>query len=80
MGKAHRKRGVARIALKGAMDEIAKLGGGTVEAYPFDVEGQKTSSSFLHGGTLRMFEREGFERVRMIGKTQWVVHKVVQSS
>lgn len=77
VGKAFRKRGVARVALFGALAEIAKLGGGTVEAYPFDVEGQKTSSSFLHGGTLRMFEREGFERVRMIGKTQWVVHKVV---
>jgi GNAT superfamily N-acetyltransferase len=77
VGKSHRKRGVARVALTGALVEIAKLGGGTVEAYPFDVEGQKTSSSFLHGGTLVMFEREGFTRVRTIGKTQWVVHKVV---
>ena len=80
VGKAHRKRGVARVALTGALAAIAKLGGGTVEAYPFDVEGQKTSSSFLHGGTLAMFEREGFSKVRMIGKTQWVVHKVIQPS
>jgi len=78
VGKLHRKKGVARVALAGALAEIARLGGGTVEAYPFDVEGQKTSSSsFLHGGTLAMFERMGFERVRLIGKTQWVVQKFI---
>lgn len=80
VGKKHRKKGVAKIALAGALAEIARLGGGTVEAYPFDVEGQKTSSSFLHGGTLAMFERMGFERVRLIGKTQWVVRKLIQKS
>ena len=80
VGKKHRKKGVANIALKGALEQIAALGGGAVEAYPFDVEGMKTSSSFLHGGTLAMFERLGFERVRTIGKTQWVVRKVVNKA
>lgn len=78
VGKKHRKKGVAKVALAGVLAEIARLGGGSVEAYPFDVEGQKTSSSFLHGGTLAMFERMGFERLRLIGKTQWVVRKVIQ--
>ncbi len=77
VGKKHRKKGVANIALTSALEQIASLGGGVVEAYPYDVEGMKTSSSFLHGGTLAMFERLGFERVRLIGKTQWVVRKVV---
>ena len=65
------------MALAGALSEIARLGGGVVEAYPEDVEGRKTSSSFLHGGTLRMFEREGFERGRRLGMHHWVVSKVV---
>lgn len=77
VGKGYRKRGVANLALQGALAEIARLGGGVVEAYPEDVEGRKTSSSFLHGGTLKMFEREGFERVRRLGMHHWVVSKAV---
>jgi len=79
VGKGYRKRGVAKIALRAALEEIARLGGGTVEAYPFDVEAVKTSSSFLHGGTVRMFLAEGFEQVRQIGKSQWVVRKTIGS-
>lgn len=79
VGKEYRKRGVAKLALRAALDEIARLGGGTVEAYPFDVEAVKTSSSFLHAGTVRMFLAEGFEQVRQIGKSQWVVRKTIGS-
>jgi hypothetical protein len=50
-----------------------------VEAYPFDVEAVKTSSSFLHAGTVRMFLAEGFEQLRQIGKSQWVVRKTLES-
>ena len=39
--------------------------------------GRKVSSSFLHNGALSMFERQGFERIRRIGKHHWVVAKVV---
>lgn len=77
VGKGYRKRGIAKIALRGALEEIARLGGGTVEAYPYDVEAVKTSSSLLHGGTVRMFLAEGFEQVRQIGKSQWVVRKTI---
>lgn len=80
VGKGYRKRGVANLALKAALEEIARLGGGVVEAYPEDVEGRKTSSSFLHGGTLAMFEREGFERVRRLGMHHWVVARVMPPS
>lgn len=75
VGKGHRKRGVANLALDAALVEIAKLGGGEVEAYPFDTDAVKTSSSFLHAGTLKMFLSRGFEQVRQIGKSQWVVRK-----
>jgi len=77
VGKGNRKRGVAKLALHAALEEIARLGGGVVEAYPFDTDAVPTSSSFLHAGTLRMFLNEGFEQVRLIGKSQWVVRKKI---
>ena len=71
--RACRGRGVAAAGLRGALDEIARLGGGVVEGYPDDVSGRKVSGSFLHNGTLAMFEAAGFEKVRQIGKHKWVV-------
>jgi GNAT superfamily N-acetyltransferase len=76
-GKGYRGKGVAVAALKGAVQEIARLGGGTVEGYPEETEGRSVSSSFLFNGSLSMFEREGFERGRMIGKNKWVVTRAV---
>jgi GNAT superfamily N-acetyltransferase len=75
--RSHRGKGVADAALAGALQEIARLGGGTVESYPEDADGRKVSSSFLHNGTVSMFERQGFERARRIGKDRWVVTRIV---
>ena len=58
--------------------EIARLGGGTVESYPEDTEGRSVSSAFLHNGTVSLFERHGFERMRRLGKNHWVVSRVVR--
>jgi GNAT superfamily N-acetyltransferase len=76
--KSHRAKGVAAAALRGALQEIARLGGGTVESYPEDAEGRTVSSSFLHNGTLSMFEQQGFERSRKLGKDRWLVAKDVK--
>jgi GNAT superfamily N-acetyltransferase len=76
----YRGNGVAAAALEGALHEIARLGGGTVESYPEDSAGRSVSSSFLHNGTLAMFERQGFRRDRRLGKNHWVVTKVVDRS
>ena len=73
-----RRRGVAAAALDGALREIGRLGGGTVESYPEDSAGRKVSSSFLHNGTVALFEHHGFERTRRIGKHHWVVTKLVE--
>ncbi len=73
----HRRQGVAAAALQGALAEIAKLGGGAVEAYPEDVHGTKVSPTFLHAGTLAMFEAAGFVKDRQIGKNKWVVSTTV---
>jgi GNAT superfamily N-acetyltransferase len=73
--KGHRGKGVAAAGLAGALEEIARLGGGVVESYPEDADGRKVSGSFLHNGTLAMFEQQGFERIRRIGKHRWVVRR-----
>lgn len=75
--KDFRKQGVAATALAAALAEIEKLGGGVVEAYPEDVAGRKTSSSFLYSGSISIFERLGFERTRKLGMHHWVVTKTV---
>ena len=77
--KAHRRKGVAAAALRGALQEIARLGGGTVESYPEEVAGRSVSSSFLHNCSVSMFEKQGFERIRRIGKRHWIVAKVVSA-
>jgi ribosomal protein S18 acetylase RimI-like enzyme len=76
VGRTHRHRGVADAALAGALAEISGLGGGIVESYPEDTAGRRVSGSFLHNGTVAMFERHGFERVRRIGTHRWVVTQV----
>jgi GNAT superfamily N-acetyltransferase len=76
--KGRRRQGVAAAALAGALREIARLGGGTVESYPEDAEGRKPSSSFLHNGTAAMFESQGFQRTRQLGKNHWVVTRSVE--
>ncbi len=76
----YRGQGVASIALEGALNEIARHGGGTVESYPQDVEGQTTSGSFLYNATVSIFERQGFQRTRKLGKNHWVVTRVIEST
>jgi GNAT superfamily N-acetyltransferase len=75
----YRGKGVTSIALEGALNEIARLGGGTVESYPEDVEGRSVSGSFLYNGAISIFERQGFQRTRRLGKNHWVVTKVIDS-
>jgi GNAT superfamily N-acetyltransferase len=75
--RERRGEGIAHRALREAVREIARLGGGTVEGYPEDVEGRKVSRSFLCSGTLGMFERAGFHRTRKIAMHRWVVAREV---
>ena len=75
--KAYRGKGVSRVALGAALEQIARLGGGTVESYPEDVAEREVSASFLYNSRLSMFERQGFKRLRRLGKNHWVVGKLV---
>jgi GNAT superfamily N-acetyltransferase len=76
VGKGHRRRGVATAALSGALELIARLGGGTVEGFPEGADA--VPAGFLFNGALSTYERLGFARDRMIGKHRWVVTKVVE--
>ncbi|QCR18514.1 GNAT family N-acetyltransferase [Agrococcus sp. SGAir0287] len=74
----HRRSGVAREALDGALALIAQAGGGEVVSFPNEVpEGTRTSSSFLHNGTRAMFEQAGFAFERRIGKRKTVMRRTV---
>lgn len=77
--RKYRGRGVAVTALAGALDEIVRLGGGTVEGYPEDFNKRAVSKSlpYMYNGPIAMFERQGFQRVRRLGKHHWVVIKLV---
>ena len=70
-----RRQGVATAALEGALDLIARLGGGTVEGYPEAAD--SVPAGFLFNGALSTYEKLEFARHRKIGKHRWVVTKVV---
>lgn len=76
VGKGNRRRGVATAALAGAVDLIARLGGGSVEGYPEDAG--SVPAGFLFNGALSTYEQLGFVRDRRIGKHRWVVTKLVE--
>lgn len=71
--RKHRKSGVAAMALKAALESIREKGGGLVEAYPV------TSSGALAAwfGTVSMFEREGFEVVAPLGRSNVLMRKAL---
>jgi hypothetical protein len=77
--KRYRRKGMAGIALQGALDLIAQAGGGTVEAYPQETEaGRKVSASFLYNGTRSLFEQTGFSYVRPKGKKHCVMRIAIR--
>ena len=75
--KAHRGRGVARAALDGALEQIARAGGGRVEAISEVTAGREAPGRFLFSATVELFEQYGFTRVRQVGKHAWIVSRVV---
>lgn len=73
--KGHRRQGVSRDALSGALELIADQGGGVVEGYPEPAG--SVPAGFLFNGSLSTYEQLGFTRDRMIGKHRWVVRLTV---
>jgi GNAT superfamily N-acetyltransferase len=78
-GKGHRREGVARAAVTGALAAIKQAGGGVVEAYPEQVEDRDPQrGAYLHTGPENLFEELGFERDRKIAKWRWVMRRHVE--
>ena len=73
--KRHRGQGVARAAVRGALDLVREAGGGTVEAISEVTDGRTAQSRFLLSGTVEMLEDLGFERGPQVGK-----HAVVMTT
>ena len=79
--RGFRRRGLAAVALRGAVELIAQAGGGLVEGYPHDTGGvRKKNSSFLYNGTRTMYEREGFTYDRPKGLGNCVMVRDVAPS
>jgi GNAT superfamily N-acetyltransferase len=76
----HRRLGVARAALEGALEQIARAGGGLVEAIPEVTEGRQAQGRFLFSASVELFEDYGFQRVRQVGKHAWIVSRVVDAA
>lgn len=75
--KSYRRKGIAKVAVEGALKLIGESGGGVVEAYPQDTHAQQVSSSFLYNGTRSMFESLGFEFISSKGKNHTVMRIIL---
>lgn len=78
--RRYRRQGVAAVALRGALELIARSGGGVVEAYPQDTEGKKVTASFLYSATRNLFEHAGFTYSRPKGKNHCVMTVTVPAT
>lgn len=61
------------VALQGALELITQAGGGLVEGYPQDLDGKRTSATFLYNGTRNPYERAGFSYLQPKGKNHCVM-------
>ena len=78
--KRHRRQGVGRAALEGALDLIAQAGGGLVETFPEVTAGRTAQGRFLFEMSVELYEDYGFQRVRQIGKHRWIMSRVIEAT
>ena len=76
--KRYRKHGYAKVALAGALDQIAAQGGGVVEGYPHEIGEKRMSNSFVYNGTRTMYEQADFEFVRSKGLKNTVMRRTIR--
>ncbi len=74
--RPERRRGVARLALRAALEAIRAHGGGIVEAYPVTRRGA-VADWF---GTYGMFARERFRAVAPFGRSHVLVRRTLSAS
>jgi ribosomal protein S18 acetylase RimI-like enzyme len=76
--KNYREQGVARAALKGALDSIKRQGGGIVEAYPVVSKKMAANTEWLWFGTPRMFLEEKFKHVAPLGTSLSLMRRTIK--
>jgi GNAT superfamily N-acetyltransferase len=85
--RRYRRRGIATLALKAALESIKKQGGGVVEGYPvldwkqlrpLEIRRRGRAPSFgnvsMHG-TVSMFAKQGFKRIAPFGPINVVMRR-----
>jgi GNAT superfamily N-acetyltransferase len=78
----YRKKGVANLALKAALDSIKAKGGGVVEAYPVTHKSAKAWSKWSNWfwfGTQSMYEREKFKVVSPLGPHHLLMRRTIKA-
>ena len=78
--KKYRGQGVARTALKGALESIGKQGGGIVEAYPVVSKSLSKVAEWMWFGSPSMFRRERFKPVAPLGTSYHLMRRTILPS
>lgn len=73
----HKRRGVARALLGGAVEFAREHGAPAVEGYPVDNGGAKVDSTMAYVGTRALFEQAGFDKVADTGSVSGGFPRVV---
>lgn len=78
--RGHRRGGVGKALLRGAIEHAAARGARWLEAYPVDLAAAtgKKASAELFTGTLAMFEEAGFREVARRSPTRPIVRAPVR--
>ena len=79
----YRKHGLMHHLLAGAVEHATAYGAEIVEGYPVDAEGAQVDVISGYVGTVKLFERAGFERAapttgRSGGLPRWVMRKALR--
>jgi GNAT superfamily N-acetyltransferase len=74
---AHRRRGLMRPLIEGAVEYAAKSGAPAVEAYPFDPR-RKMSSAEIFVCLLSAFLDQGFKEVARRSPIRPIVRRVIR--
>ena len=75
--RAERRKGLASILLRSAINEATRSGATQLEAYPVDTGGTRRASADLFTGTLGMFREAGFREVDRRSPTRPIVRLVL---
>ena len=75
--RAYRGSGVAKFALKAALESIKRQGGDIVEAYPVVSKKMAAVPEFRWFGTPGMFRKEGFRIVAPLGTSGVLMRKTI---